>query len=80
LVRVALHFFPELSYGGSLLPCPAEQGARELLHLVNEKSDHHEGNEVHAEVLIAEPVVLLQALVSRGSRLLVAACSLHASS
>ena len=51
---------PKLSFATGFAPGLAEQGAGDLLHLVDEKGEHHEGNENQAEIFCSQPIIVLE--------------------
>ena len=52
--------FKEVSLGSHFLADFTVQSATELLQLINEKGEHHEGKEGHAQVLLAKTKVVLE--------------------
>lgn len=52
----------QLPLGSPLLADLAVQGATELLELVNQKGEHHDGKEGQAQILLAEAKVVLEVI------------------
>ena len=52
------HQFPERPFAAKLCPCSLEKPAAHLLHLINQKGEHHEDGEHGAEILLAETVIV----------------------
>ena len=61
-------FFPKLPFTACFFPCRAKEGACDLLNLVDEKGQHHEGDKDGAEEFLTKPIVVFQivALIFQG--------------
>lgn len=51
--------FPQLPFGPKFFPDRAEKMAAPLLGLVNQKSEHHQRDEDHAQMFFPKTVVVL---------------------
>lgn len=52
--------FPKLPFATRFFACRAEYGTGDLLNLVDEKGEHHEGDKNHAQELLSQPIVVFE--------------------
>ena len=59
-VECGSDFFPKVPFTACFLPCCAKHRTGDLLNLVDEKGQHHEGDKEHAEEFLAKPIVVFK--------------------
>ena len=52
--------FPKLPFATCFFACRAKHGTGDLLNLVDEEGEHHEGDKNHAQELLSKPIVVFE--------------------
>ncbi len=59
-VKCGSAIFPKLPFATRFFACRAKHGTGDLLNLVDEEGEHHEGDKNHAQKLLSKPIVVFE--------------------